>query len=77
MTRIVKLANFILQPLVMGGISIYTACASVGSQAVDAQRADERRRSAQHGGVRSIGWLGGAPRFYAVLFHFGSSLNSA
>ena len=24
----------------------------------DAQRADERRRSAQHGGVRSIGWLG-------------------
>ena len=23
----------------------------------DAQRADERRRSAQHGGVRSIGWL--------------------
>jgi hypothetical protein len=24
----------------------------------EAQRADERRRSAQHGGVRSIGWLG-------------------
>ncbi len=23
----------------------------------DAQRADERRRSAQRGGVRSIGWL--------------------
>ena len=25
---------------------------------MSARRADERRRSAQHGGVRSIGWLG-------------------
>ena len=26
--------------------------------ALDVERADERRRSAQHEGVRSIGWLG-------------------
>ena len=38
------------------------------TQPASAQRADERRRSAQHVGVRSIGWLGSALLISSFMF---------
>ena len=65
-------SSYVLVFISISGIWFRSKNCSLHGEPLDptlsTQRADERRRSAQHVGVRSIGWLGSAPPTPSSLF---------